>query len=160
MKFLSWLFNFTGRHRGDILRYEKGKIASRIFYILFMLVLAGATVGVEYWCINLFHENFLYGLLVLIFLFIPLASVSFEYLGLYSYIGFRMFFWGTILSFAKKIDKKRQLENEEIIDIDVDKEKKSEKAHKWIDLFIGILGIVLSIGLLIGLILLFALQYL
>ena len=193
MKFLKWLFNLRAKHHWDMARYERGKMATKIFVIVLLLVLAGGTLGVEYWCMNLFNTNFLYGLLVLIFLFIPLTAVSFEYCGLYSYLGFKMFVWGTIESVVNKIDKKKRSEDNilanetsesEVLKAETDEnisektetnkidesqaqntseqtkpnDQNNKKAHKWIDLLIGILGIVLGVGLLVGVIVLFAVQ--
>ncbi|MGN1201275.1 MAG: hypothetical protein ACI4R8_03365 [Candidatus Caccovivens sp.] len=156
MNFLRWIFKINVRHSGDIRRYEKGKIGTRIFVILLLLAIAGGTLGVEYWCINLFNNNdtFLSGILVLIFLLIPLAYTTMEFCGLYSYLGFKMFFWGTVSSIANKIDAKR-IEKTVVADetgvmvIEEEKESKAQKAHKWIDLFVGILGIVLTVGVLV-----------
>lgn len=196
MKFLKWVFNLRSRHHLDMARYEKGKMSTKIFVIFLLLALVGATLGVEYWCMGLFNTNFMYGLLVLIFLLIPLAAVSFEYCGLYSYLGFKMFAWGTIESIARKIDKKNKdkksesdvltnetSENDVLLKAEADEntadietitnaelnitkadeqtkqtEPNSKKAHKWVDLLIGILGIVLGVGLLVGVIALFAVQ--
>lgn len=193
MKFLKWLFNLRAKHHWDMARYERGKMSTKIFVIVLLLVLAGATLGVEYWCMNLFNTNFLHGLLVLIFLFIPLTAVSFEYCGLYSYLGFKMFVWGTIESVAHKIDKKKRSEDNilanetsknDVLKAETDENisektetneidelqtqnnneqtksngQNNKKAHKWIDLLIGILGIVLGVGLLVGVIVLFAVQ--
>lgn len=162
MKFLKWLFNVSNRHSGDIRRYEKGKIGTRIFVILLLLGLVAGTLGLEYWGVNLFKTNIFYGFLALLFLFIPFAGVTIEFCGVYSYIGFRMFILGTVSDIVKKIDKKieqkriNQLEVDENIVVDTNTELNDEtktgeleKAHKWIDLFIGILGIVLGVGMII-----------
>ena len=162
MKFFKWLFNVGNRHYGDIRRYEKGKIGTRIFVILLLLGLVAGTLGLEYWGVNLFKTNIFYGFLVLLFLFIPFAGATIEFCGVYSYIGFRMFVRGTVIDIAKKLDKKieqkqfNQIEVDENIVVDTNTElndetkvDKLEKAHKWIDLFIGILGIVLGVGVVI-----------
>ena len=197
MKFLKWVLNLRSRHHWDMARYEKGKMSTKIFVIFLLIALAGATLGVEYWCMALFNTNFMHGLLVLILLFIPLTAVSFEYCGLYSYLGFKMFAWGTIESIAHKIDKKNKekkikndvlanetSENDVLLKAEADEninvadetnkvdelnttkedeqtkqtEPNSKKAHKWVDLLIGILGIILGVGLLVGVIVLFAVQ--
>lgn len=156
MKFLSWIFNINRRHAWDIRRYEKGKLGTKIMAIVLLLLLVGATLGIEYWGITLLKNNEgLQGLLVIILLLIPITATTLEFCGLYSYLGFKMFLWGTLESIAKKIDKKKEqkkIESGEMTE-EVSSEaqevlfeqKKSEKAHKWIDLFVGILGIVLTI---------------
>ena len=58
MKFLQWLFNLRTRHNWDMARYEKGKMSTKIFVIFLLIALAGATLGVEYWCMGLFKTNF------------------------------------------------------------------------------------------------------
>lgn len=152
MKFLRWLFNINKRHSREIREYENGKIGNRIFSIFFLLLLVGGAIGLEYWCINLFNNGvFLNGLLVLIFLVIPFMAITFEYCELYAYLGFKMFIWGSVSSIAEKIDKKiekNRLENGEIV-VETKKQTKSEKAHKWLDLFIAILAVALAIVLLV-----------
>lgn len=156
MRFLRWLFNVHSRHAGDIRRYEKGKIGTRIFTLILTLILSAGTLALEYWSINLFEShNWALGLFVVLFLVIPAAAVSFEFLGLYSFLGFRMFFWGTVEHIAKKIDKQIQenrVPNGEQDEIVISTQNKSEKSHRWIDLFIGIWSIALAIGLLVGMI--------
>ncbi|MGM9665713.1 MAG: hypothetical protein ACI3XX_04150 [Eubacteriales bacterium] len=157
MKFLSWLFNFSARHAGDMRRYEKGKTGTRIFVIILLTLLAAATLGVEYWAISLFNENFLYGLLVVILLFIPLVATTIEFCGFYSFVGFRMFFWGVISSAARKADKKirankaaaqEDISASEVTEPDTEQER-SEKTHKALDLVVGILGILLAIATIV-----------
>lgn len=157
MKFLSWLFNFSARHAGDMRRYEKGKTGTRIFVIILLTLLAAATLGVEYWAISLFGENFLYGLLVVILLFIPLVATTIEFCGFYSFVGFRMFFWGVISSAARKADKRIKAKQaaaqgdisaSEVTEPDTEQER-SEKTHKALDLVVGILGILLAIATIV-----------
>ena len=157
MKFLSWLFNFSARHAGDMRRYEKGKTGTRIFVIILLTLLAAATLGVEYWAISLFGENFLYGLLVVILLFIPLVATTIEFCGFYSFVGFRMFFWGVISSAARKADKRikakqaaaqEDISASEVTEPDTEQER-SEKTHKALDLVVGIYGILLAIATII-----------
>lgn len=156
MRFLRWIFNISSRHAGDIRRYEKGKIGTKIFTIILTLILSAGTLALEYWSINLFESgNWALGLFVVLFLVIPVAGASFEFLGLYSFLGFRMFFWGTVEHAIKKIDKKIQensISNGEQTEIVISAQNKSEKSHRWIDLFIGIWSIVLGIGLVVGMI--------
>lgn len=152
MKFFKWLFSVTQRHHGDFARYEKGKIGTRIFVIFLLLIFTGVTLGLTYWCINLFKENLPLGIVVLLFLVIPFSAATIEYNGVYSAIGFRMFLRGTVISIAKKVDAIAQ---PDVIDVPT-KEERSEKAHKWIDLFVAILGIILSVGLIVAMIVMFA----
>ena len=157
MKFLSWIFNLSARHAGDMRRYEKGKTGTRIFVIILLTLLAAATLGVEYWAISLFNENFLYGLLVVIFLFIPLVATTIEFCGFYSFVGFRMFFWGVISSVAHKVDKKikakkaaaqEDISASEVTEPDTELDH-SEKTHKALDLVVGILGILLAVATIV-----------
>ena len=157
MKFLSWLFNFSARHAGDMRRYEKGKTGTKIFVIILLTLLAAATLGVEYCAISLFGENFLYGLLVVILLFIPLVATTIEFCGFYSFVGFRMFFWGVISSAARKADKRikakqaaaqEDISASEVTEPDTEQER-SEKTHKALDLVVGIYGILLAIATII-----------
>lgn len=166
MKFLKWVFNIESRHYGDIKRYEKGKIGTRIFVILLLFGFVGASLALEYWGLNLFKTNIFYGFLALLFLFIPVALLTIEFCVVYSYIGFRMFIEGTLADIVEKLDKKNKKKQSNKIEIDkntvVDTDKtlnartKSEKTRKWMDLFVGILGIVLAICLIALIVVVFA----
>lgn len=165
MRFFKWIIDATNRHSGDIKRYEKAKIGYRIFVIFLMIALVGLALGVQYWCANLFkNDDVFLGFLAVIFLGCTTSLIAIEYCGIYSYIAFKMFFLGTLESIIKKVEdkktKKYQLKqdndskenstkDEELAKTN-SSEKNSGKAHKWIDLFIGILGVVLAIGTLIG----------
>ncbi|MGN1212588.1 MAG: hypothetical protein ACI4TZ_00980 [Christensenellales bacterium] len=181
MKFLKWLINFKSRHHMDIERYEKGKLSTKIFLIILMCAFVGATLAIEYWCIDVFNTNIFCGFLVLILL-VAIAAGTIESLVLYSYIGFRMFIWGTIESIAQKIDdKKAKQKNQDIVLTNETNEsedcnkgenticennepslaenneqnknlKNTQKAHKWIDLLVCICCIALCIGLVVGMI--------
>lgn len=161
MKFLAWLFNVNSRHLGDAIRYEKGKVGTRIWVIILLLVFSGASLWVEHWALNLLKESLLekslWGILALILLFFPLVATTIEYCGFYSSLGFRMFFIGSLESIIVKAEQKRKkkLENN-VIEIDEngqviaeDKAKDTVKNHKWLDLLVAIIGIVLGVGTLI-----------
>lgn len=159
MKFLKWLFNLDSRHLGDSIRYEKGKIGTRIFVIIYLLVICGATIGVEYWALNLLttdlHET-LYGIVVLILLFFPLLATSIEFCSFYSMTGFRMFVWGSLGSIIEKVENKKKKKvsldvnnNTDEVEKTEEAPKDSKKSYKWLDLIVGILGIVLVIGVLV-----------
>ena len=112
MKFLAWLFNINSRHLGDAIRYEKGKVGTRIWVIIFLLILSGASLWVEHWALNLLQESMLeeslWGILALILLFFPLVATTIEFCGFYSSLGFRMFFIGTLESIIVKASKSRK----------------------------------------------------
>lgn len=169
MKFLKWLFNINKRHGVDMRRYEKGKIGTKILAIVLMFALVGATVGIEYWCINLFNVNLGYGILVLIFLLLPFIAVTLEYCELYAYLGFKMFFWGSVAKIAEKIDENHKNKTNEETQIDqtnteeikpeilqTEKTQPSHerKSHFWLDLVVGILGAVLAIVTVLAIVLL------
>ena len=125
--------------------------------IILLLLFSCATFGVEYWALNLLNESIGTGILVLILLFFPLLATTIEYCGFYSSLGFRMFFVGTLESIIVKAEKsrKKKLEND-VIEIDEngkvvaeEKAKDTIKNHKWLDLLVAIIGIVLGVGTLI-----------
>ena len=156
MKFLAWLFNINSRHLGDAIRYEKGKVGTRIWVIILLLLFSGVSLWIEYWALNLLKES-LWGILALILLFLPLIATTIEFCGFYSSLGFRMFFVGTLESIIIKASKsrKKKLEND-VIEIDEngqviseEKTKDTVKNHKWLDLLVAIIGIVLGVGTLI-----------
>lgn len=158
---LAWLFNINSRHLGDAIRYEKGKVGTRIWVIIFLLILSGASLWVEHWALNLIKESMLkeslWGILALILLFFPLVATTIEFCGFYSSLGFRMFFVGTLESIIIKASKsrKKKLENNTIEISEDGKIKTEEKAkdtvknHKWLDLLVAIIGLVLGLGTLI-----------
>ena len=157
MKFFAWLFNINSRHLGDAIRYERGKVGTRIWVIILLLLFSCATFGVEYWALNLLNESMGTGLIVLILLFFPLLATTIEYCGFYSSLGFRMFFVGSLESIIVKAEKSRKKKIEDnVIEIDEngkvvaeEKEKDTIKNHKWLDLLVAIISIVLGIGTLI-----------
>ena len=57
MKFFSWLFSISTRHHRDAIIYEKGKVGSRIFTIVLLLFLVGATLCVEYWSFTVYDTS-------------------------------------------------------------------------------------------------------
>lgn len=153
IEFISWLFNINSRHTKESMKYEKSGIGMRIGVIIFLLVLIGSTIGLEYWCISLLKSNFGIGVVVLLFLSLPILAVTVEYCSLYSSIGFRMAILGTIESVAKKIDKKIEQNKIEKGEIDIlevapDQTKKA-KNYKWLDLIVGILSAIFAIGTII-----------
>ena len=144
IEFISWLFDINSRHTKESMKYEKSGIGMRIGVIIFLLVLIGSTIGLEYWCISLLKSNFGIGVVVLLFLSLPILAVT---------VGFRMAIWGTIESVAKKIDKKIEQNKIEKGEIDIlevapDQTKKA-KNYKWLDLIVGILSAIFAIGTII-----------
>ena len=135
MKFLHWLFSFTSRHITDINRYEKDKLATRIIVIILDLFLLFASLALEIWCINLFNDKFLFGVLELIFLLIPISLASLDTYTLYIYLGFKSFA-------SKKIDSA-------INDLDSSINEQNTKNNRGLDLFVGIFSI-LCLALLVA----------
>lgn len=156
MRFLKWIFNFKDRHHKDIIRYEKNKLAGRIFILVLLFLMVGATLGLDYWFLNCLNQNILYAILVLLFLLIPVGLTSLEFLGVYAFIGFRMFFLGTAEKIAIKIDEKiaskSQVEDNTQAKISPINTQSPQNKYKYFDLFVGILSILLIIGLILALI--------
>ena len=155
MNFFAWLFNFSSRHSGDFLRYQRGKVGTRIFVMLLALVVAGATLGLEYWCIHLFNQNslnaILVAILVLLFLVIPFAGATIDYCLAYAIFGFRMFVRGCIDKKAEKIDAQNQTADLE----PQQQDKPKQKNYRWFDLVVGIYQILVLVATIaIGIILL------
>ena len=141
MKFLSWLFNASQRHRSGIRNYEKGGVGNRIFIIAMYLILFAGTIGLELWALNLFNDNFFTALLVILFLFIPVALSTVEFGLVYGVCGIKMAIWGLV--FRKN----------EIEEVESDGSKKNYKAF---DAIIGVLGFIIAIGIIIAIIYIFS----
>lgn len=138
MKFLIWIFNINKRHGRDIRAYEKGKLSTKIITLILMLVFFLGSIGLEYWCINLFKEgNVLIAFLVLL-LVIASIGATFDYCLVYSYVGFKMAILGTV-------DKKLSNESEII----------EKKHYRGFDVIIGFLGFILGIGVIVAAIFVF-----
>ena len=138
MKFLSWVFNIRKRHGIDIRAYENGKLSTKIITLIIMLVFFLGSIGLEYWCINLFKEgNLLIAFLVLL-LVIASIGATFDYCLVYSYVGFKMAIIGTI-------DKKLNDESEIV----------EKKQYRGFDVIIGFLGFILGIGVIVAAIFVF-----
>lgn len=138
MKFLSWIFNINKRHGRDIRAYEKGKLSTKIITLIIMLVFFLGSIGLEYWCINLFKEgNVLVAFFVLL-LVIALIGGTIDYCLVYSYVGFKTAIVGTL-------DKKLSNESEII----------EKKHYRGFDVIIGFLGLILGIGVIVAAIFVF-----
>lgn len=141
MRFLGWLFDLHRRHYGDIKRYSKGTIGSKIFALIIMLILFGGTIALELWGFDLIKENFFTGLIELIFLALTTFVVTLDMCTLYCYLGLTMFFSGSIHNIVIKANerKKRKEGIEEV--------EKEPRAHNFLDLLVAIIGFILGIGL-------------
>lgn len=138
MKLLNWIFNVKARHRSGIRRYEKGKVGARVWTVIEMLILVGATVGLEIWCLGLYEQNFIAGIACTILL-IAVAEAAIETCGVYCYVGFRMAAVGAVLTVANKIEERASGQK-------YDRENQAVKTYKAFDVFIGALGLLLAIG--------------
>lgn len=135
MKILSWFFNVKSRHRAGIRRYKTGKVGVRIFTLIGMLLLVGATVAVELWCIYLYGINFLAGLACTLLL-IAVAEATVETCGVYCVVGFKMAAVGAVFTVADKIDERNSKPDG----------GNKIKTYKAFDVFIGVLGLLLALG--------------
>lgn len=138
MKFLHWLFSLTSRHRGDINRYEKNKVATRVIVIILELVLLLSSWALELWCIDLFNTQFSLGLLELIFLLVPIVLVTIDTNTLYIYLGFKIFA-------SKKINKAIEKSDASFLEND------DSKCGSGLDFFVGIFSILCLALLITGL---------
>ncbi len=106
MKVLKWLFNFSTRHHMDTARYERHGKLSRVLVLIFVPIFMALGVGCIYFA-GTIDSN-----IIIKFCVIAVATLfaltCAEYCGVYSFCGFVCFLWGSIESFAKRKDKKRQ----------------------------------------------------
>lgn len=155
MGLFNWLWDVSTRHYSGINRYEKGKISTRIITLIIMLVFAALALFLEYWTIKLFQENFIVGILMII-LTVGIFGGTIEFCAVYSFVGFKMFFVGTVGNMIKKREKKKKakvaaeseiIENPEIVQTAPQEgEQKEKKSHHWLDLVVAILGIVVIVA--------------
>lgn len=161
MKFLKWLFNFGSRHAGEIRRYEKGKLSTKICAIVLMAVLVGVTLTAEYFSIKLYADNAIVGILLAVVAVVLLLS-TLETGGLYSYLGLKMFTVGTVVRAVKDGEDKQENQGEggkKASSDGQDNENTPElgsksRSHHGIDLVVGILGLVFATGVVVGAVLL------
>ncbi len=106
MKFVQWLFSVGDRHYGDAVRYDRGGKGTRIFAIIMLVAFVALTLLLEWWAVNLFNENAIYGILVFV-LVLGAIEVTIEYCIVYSVYGFTYAIAGTVGDIIKKRELKR-----------------------------------------------------
>lgn len=173
MGFFLWLFDVSNRHQGEMRRYEKGGLGTRITSLIILIALVTITLLIEYWCINLFKSSFVLGFVVLLLL-IAAVPTTIEFCGVYSFIGFRMATRGYLIKLAdnldKEIAKKRDADKQIVAEVTVengttsvelhnenietDKEIKKLYKYRGFDIFVGIFSLALAFGLIAGVIIL------
>ena len=157
MKFISWLFNVSGRHYADIRRYEKGGVGARIFSIVFSALLVAASLLIEYWFINsLTTEGSLGGgitkffaLIAIAILFIATAESALEFCGIYAFTAFRM----ATLGFVYSVEKRKAIlerKNKNASSAETDVQPVAEIKYKEFDIINGILQIIFALCLIAG----------
>lgn len=156
LKFFSWAFSITKRHRREINFYQKG-LKGRIFTIVFSLILVGACVGIQYWLLS-FLSSFgstdrpLLALIGIIILLAVMLMTTFDYIGTFCYVAFKNAFFGIIESTAMFIEKRaneKKFGNQTNQEATVDDPANSPaniKTYKALDICIGILEGLLIIG--------------
>lgn len=145
MKFLLWLFNFAGRHRRDIRRYEKGTKSSRIVAIVMMLVFTAITIWLEFLTFRIFENSFLWGIVCAVFTLACTLTTS-ETAGVYAYCGFKYYALGTV---GKKLSRYAIDRGNETLG-EVIESNTSERSHKKMDLAVGIIGTIIAVGVIVS----------
>lgn len=174
MGFLRWIFGVSHRHYRDARRYEKGGVGIRIFALIFVLCLVGATALLETWWLGLFETNITAGLVVTL-LYLAVLATAVEYCGVYSAFGFLYAIRGTLgkiascadrLIAARRKAKGVALADEEYrpetADAPVDGEchreadgapagaapapKRQRRAPIWLDILVGVFGALCAVS--------------
>ncbi len=151
MKFLSFiwkLFDFSARHWREARQLEKGKISTRIFIMLGVLLGAAATIAVEYWAVSLFKggDNLIYGIFVTI-LAIVIGLATTEFGLVYSWFGFTSAIVGTLSKAIEKAKLKKR-KAAEATDLPTENtEAPVKKAPRWLDAIMGLVCAILTIGI-------------
>ena len=170
MKFLGWLFDATTRHYREASLYEKGGVMARLGFIAFLAVMTGLTVGCEFWMFTAFSTSLPYGLAIMCVYFV-MISVTCEYSAVFSIFGFVSAITGSLDTYMEKRKKRKRkgkdVETSPITDnnpIEYDKTSngtqkeevvKTNKPHKFLDVIVGISGVLFALGNIILTILLF-----
>ncbi len=162
MKFIAWILSVTSRHASDIYRYEKGGKGVRVLIIVLSLLFVGLTVAAEILTINLFitmHDSDLDHPFIAFFgallLFIALFAATVDYCGCFSYVGFKMALRGGVLTAARRADIRRKKQRgEEITTADTTPD--ALETYRGLDIFVGIIELILAVGLIIAAMVLFA----
>ena len=152
MKFFKWIFNMRQRHYKEAVKYENGGVKRRVWVIVLSLLLVAATLVLEYFTLLMYKENVIAAIFMTI-LAIAVMGTALDYLGAHSTFGFKCAMWGSlaslILRYGNKKSKNAEVVEEKQIE-EIDKETKTSKKLKWLDLFVGIYCLVLAFGLIAG----------
>ncbi|MGN1062351.1 MAG: hypothetical protein ACI4RO_04410 [Candidatus Scatosoma sp.] len=155
MKFISWLFDFSRRHHGDGVRYERGGIASRIFVLILLSAFAALVLWLEHWSFSIFTQTPLSGFFAIV-LFACVALATLDNCILYAYLGFSRAARGSLDKFLDKHGKKkREGSSESGSANEVPPENSSSakaKVPARLDAFVGIFSALLAVVLLAGVI--------
>lgn len=107
MKLLGWLFRFPTRHSRDFDRYEKRGKLSRILVFIFVPIFLVFGLGVIYFAGTLETNDISKFFAIVVAFLFSLACV--EGCAVYCFCGFACFFWGSLESFSKRRQRKREL---------------------------------------------------
>lgn len=110
MKFILWLFDFTGRHSGDVRRYERGGKVHRLFICIFLAALSVFVLWLEDWSFSLFDKNHLerfVGGLFAVLLFFCVWIATLDTCILYAYLGISRAVSGSLRKIIEKSEKKK-----------------------------------------------------
>ena len=139
---LRWFFSVRSRHHAGIRRYEKGGAGVRIFTLALVVVLAGAVLGVEYWGFSLLQDNFLVGLLALIFLSLPLLVGTVELGGVYAVTAIKMFIYGC----AERASQREAQAQGDMLQ----PQRDEAKTHRALDMVVFVCCLVVAIGIVVA----------
>ncbi|MGN1052863.1 MAG: hypothetical protein ACI4SH_05690 [Candidatus Scatosoma sp.] len=158
MKFIVWLFDFSRRHHGDGVRYERGGTALRVFVLILLSAFAALVLWLERWSVSLFTQNPLAGFFA-IALFACVALATLDNCILYAYLGLSRAARGSLDKFLEKREKKKRGEtlqsgSENAASPDTPASAKA-KVPASLDAFVGIFSALLAVALLAGVILYF-----
>ncbi len=152
MKFLNWIFNMRQRHYKEAVKYENGGVKRRVWVIVLSLLLVAATLVLEYFTLLMYKENIVIAIFMTLLAF-AFIGTALDYLGAHSTFGFKCAMWGSLASlifrYANKKSKNAEVVEEKQVE-EINKEIKTTKKLKWLDLFVGIYCLVLAFGLIAG----------
>lgn len=158
MRFIVWLFDFSCRHHGDGVRYERGGIASRVFVSTLLAAFAALVLWLEHWSFSLFMQNPLAGFFA-IALFACVALATLDNCVLYAYLGISRALRGSLDKFLDKREKKQRGATSQNTSENGASPQPPASAKKKVpaalDAFVGIFSALLAVALIAGVLLFF-----
>lgn len=163
------LWEKLNRYHKELNRYVKGGWVARITTLLLLIALAGGALLCEYWSFNAYSQDVLLGIVASI-ITLGLIITAIQMCGTYAFVGFTsatINFAGDVANYIdQRKNKKRlraQLETQNFDGADITQQdlqaqqsaNRKKRTGKWFDILLGIVCVLLTIGVLVGMVWMF-----